>query len=94
MGVAASGFNAKDICGTFIESARLFALAAEDNALHDAAREAAEMIISCLRSGGKLLLCGNGGSAADAQQPLSIRQARSKTGTTAVIHAGCARKYL
>ena len=67
MGVAASGFNAKDICGTFIESARLFALAAEDNALHDAAREAAEMIISCLRSGGKLLLCGNGGSAADAQ---------------------------
>ena len=29
--------------------------------------EAAEACISCLRSGGKLLLCGNGGSAADAQ---------------------------
>ena len=67
MGVAASGFNAKDIHGTFIESARLFALAAEDTSLHEAACEAAEMIIACLKNGGKLLLCGNGGSAADAQ---------------------------
>jgi D-sedoheptulose 7-phosphate isomerase len=29
--------------------------------------EASEMCIRCLRSGGTLLLCGNGGSAADAQ---------------------------
>lgn len=29
--------------------------------------EAAEKITACLRSGGKVLLCGNGGSAADAQ---------------------------
>ncbi|MBC7885270.1 MAG: D-sedoheptulose 7-phosphate isomerase [Saprospiraceae bacterium] len=29
--------------------------------------EAAEMIKNCLRKGGKLLFCGNGGSAADAQ---------------------------
>ena len=67
MGVAASGFNAKDIHGTFIESARLFALAAEDTSLHEAACEAAEMIIACLKNGGKLLLCGNGGSAADSE---------------------------
>jgi D-sedoheptulose 7-phosphate isomerase len=29
--------------------------------------EAAGLLISCLRAGGKLLICGNGGSAADAQ---------------------------
>lgn len=29
--------------------------------------EMAEMLIDCLKSGGKILLCGNGGSAADAQ---------------------------
>lgn len=29
--------------------------------------EASKMVTSCLRDGGKLLLCGNGGSAADAQ---------------------------
>jgi phosphoheptose isomerase len=28
---------------------------------------AAEILIGCLRAGGKLLICGNGGSAADAQ---------------------------
>ena len=31
------------------------------------AMKAAEMIAACLRSGGKLMLCGNGGSAADSQ---------------------------
>ncbi len=29
--------------------------------------EAAEVLAECLRSGGKVLLCGNGGSAADSQ---------------------------
>src|SRR5437879_416345 len=29
--------------------------------------EMASVVVGCLRSGGKLLLCGNGGSAADAQ---------------------------
>ncbi|MFQ6091220.1 MAG: SIS domain-containing protein [bacterium] len=29
--------------------------------------EVAEVLIRCLRNGGKVLLCGNGGSAADAQ---------------------------
>ncbi len=35
--------------------------------LSDLIREAAEMILSCYRNGGKVLLIGNGGSAADAQ---------------------------
>src|SRR5271168_3731781 len=29
--------------------------------------EAASLVAECLHSGGKILLCGNGGSAADAQ---------------------------
>ena len=33
----------------------------------DAAMQAAEAIALCLKQGGKLLLCGNGGSAGDAQ---------------------------
>jgi D-sedoheptulose 7-phosphate isomerase len=36
-------------------------------ALEPAVRGAAEQVASCLRSGGKLMLCGNGGSAADSQ---------------------------
>jgi phosphoheptose isomerase len=32
-----------------------------------AARQAAECLIACYRAGGKVLLCGNGGSAADAE---------------------------
>lgn len=35
--------------------------------LTPAISEAAAAIVRCLKSGGKLLLCGNGGSAADAQ---------------------------
>src|SRR5436305_14948648 len=34
--------------------------------------EAAGLIIMCLRSGGKLLLFGNGGSAADAQHLAAV----------------------
>jgi len=33
----------------------------------DLIAELAEALIACLKSGGKILLCGNGGSAADAQ---------------------------
>jgi len=33
----------------------------------DSIEAAAEMLIDCYRAGGKVLLCGNGGSAADAQ---------------------------
>lgn len=35
--------------------------------LEDAIIEAAERLGDCLKTGGKVLLCGNGGSAADAQ---------------------------
>lgn len=35
--------------------------------LRDNIAEAAEMIISCYNQGGKLLVCGNGGSCADAE---------------------------
>jgi D-sedoheptulose 7-phosphate isomerase len=40
---------------------------AEDAALCAATERAAMMVVASLRAGGKLLLCGNGGSAADAQ---------------------------
>ncbi|MFN3447717.1 MAG: SIS domain-containing protein [Roseococcus sp.] len=40
---------------------------AEDAALCEAAARATELCIAALRGGGRLLLCGNGGSAADAQ---------------------------
>ena len=40
--------------------------AVAENCTADIAR-AAEILIDCLKSGGKILLCGNGGSAADCQ---------------------------
>lgn len=46
------------------ESARVKQRLAEDV---DAVLAAAELIADCFRGGGKLLICGNGGSAADAQ---------------------------
>uniref|UniRef100_E6QUB8 D-sedoheptulose-7-phosphate isomerase n=1 Tax=mine drainage metagenome TaxID=410659 RepID=E6QUB8_9ZZZZ len=50
---------------TFLASAQLKLAAAEDLAPHIAM--ATELLSQCLLAGGKLLLCGNGGSAADAQ---------------------------
>ena len=38
-----------------------------DTALQDQVKASAELCISALKSGGKILLAGNGGSAADAQ---------------------------
>lgn len=38
-----------------------------DKALHHGIQQVAECCIECLRSGRKILLCGNGGSASDAQ---------------------------
>jgi D-sedoheptulose 7-phosphate isomerase len=48
-------------------TARLLDAMAADAALCDAAAAAAGACVASLRAGGKLLLCGNGGSAADAQ---------------------------
>jgi D-sedoheptulose 7-phosphate isomerase len=41
--------------------------AVEDNALLEVAREIARVMIAALRSGNRILIIGNGGSAADAQ---------------------------
>jgi phosphoheptose isomerase len=49
----------------FEESAKLKILAGE--ALAEGIAEAAARIVAALRAGGKVLVCGNGGSAADAQ---------------------------
>lgn len=48
-------------------SSRMFAAMAQDAELCAAAERAAAHVVEALRRGGKLLLCGNGGSAADAQ---------------------------
>ncbi|MEX2649897.1 MAG: SIS domain-containing protein [Alphaproteobacteria bacterium] len=38
-----------------------------DDRLLDAVRRASEIVVAALAAGGKVMLCGNGGSAADAQ---------------------------
>ncbi|MEJ5999077.1 D-sedoheptulose-7-phosphate isomerase [Paucibacter soli] len=43
------------------------ALFASLHSLEPAVSAAAEMLAACLRDGGKLMFCGNGGSAADSQ---------------------------
>jgi D-sedoheptulose 7-phosphate isomerase len=48
-------------------TARLLDEMASDAALCVATARAAALVVDSLRAGGKLLLCGNGGSAADAQ---------------------------
>lgn len=50
---------------TFEEHAEVMAAAAEE--LADPLEEFVELTASCLRSGHKVMVCGNGGSAADAQ---------------------------
>ena len=53
------------IHGHFLASAQLKLDAAE--ALAPVIEAAAQAIVQCLTQGGKVLACGNGGSAADAQ---------------------------
>ena len=48
-------------------SRELFARALADDAMLQSACRAAEIVMTALQAGGKLLLAGNGGSAADAQ---------------------------
>ena len=58
----------KDLIATHLDvSLAALQRAAHDTALLDVARKIAAAIISALRSGNKLLIIGNGGSAADAQ---------------------------
>lgn len=55
------------VAGMLRVSARLLDAMAADEALCRSITRAAEMVTAALRQGRKLLLCGNGGSAADAQ---------------------------
>ncbi len=57
--------SADRIRAYLLESSRTTALTAERCA--DAIRAAAELVVHAARGGGKVLFCGNGGSAGDAQ---------------------------
>ncbi len=59
--------EAEQVAAQFRDTARLVAAMAEDAVLCRQVAEAALLVAEALRAGGKLLLCGNGGSAADAQ---------------------------
>ena len=60
--------DSKDPIGAHLaQSLTALERATKDVALHSVAREVAAAIIEALRSGKKLLIIGNGGSAADAQ---------------------------
>lgn len=67
LAVASEGPGAEEVAAAIRVSARLLDGMAADAALCAAAARAAAMVVESLRAGGKLLLCGNGGSAADAQ---------------------------
>ena len=54
-----------DIRQTFDETARVLAVSAEH--LPGRLEETVELLLGCLDAGGTILVCGNGGSAADAQ---------------------------
>jgi D-sedoheptulose 7-phosphate isomerase len=58
---------AKDVQAAIRDTGRLLETMAADAALCDATAQAAALVVTALRAGRKLLLCGNGGSAADAQ---------------------------
>jgi D-sedoheptulose 7-phosphate isomerase len=60
--------QSKDPIGTHLRlSLAALELTTQDAALLAAARKIAEIIVAALRAGNKLLIIGNGGSAADAQ---------------------------
>lgn len=69
------------------EAARIMGAMAADTRLAGAVAGAAQACISCLRAGGKILLAGNGGSAADAQHiagELVARFAYDRPGLAAI----------
>jgi D-sedoheptulose 7-phosphate isomerase len=60
--------QSKDPIGTHLRlSLAALELTTQDTALLAAARKIADVIVAALRAGNKLLIIGNGGSAADAQ---------------------------
>ena len=66
-GMSAMGMNTGAVAGAIRDSARLLDAMAADEGFCARVLEVAAMLTGTLRGGGKLLLCGNGGSAADAQ---------------------------
>jgi D-sedoheptulose 7-phosphate isomerase len=60
-------FTNDPVAGYFRHSVSTMELAANDENLHRAIRTIADQIESIFRSGGKLMIAGNGGSAGDAQ---------------------------
>jgi D-sedoheptulose 7-phosphate isomerase len=58
---------ARDVAASLRAGAAMLTAMAEDGAFCAAVARAAAMVTASLRAGGKLMLCGNGGSAADAQ---------------------------
>jgi D-sedoheptulose 7-phosphate isomerase len=53
--------------GIFLEAASLKKAMAEDSGLLETLGRVTNIIIDCFKAGNKVLFCGNGGSAADAQ---------------------------
>lgn len=53
--------------GSILAAREIFGIMAEDILLCEATAKAAAICVEALRAGKKILLCGNGGSAADAQ---------------------------
>jgi D-sedoheptulose 7-phosphate isomerase len=58
--------SARQTARTYLRATTETLRAVEERCLEDILA-AAEILVSSLRSGGKMLICGNGGSAADAQ---------------------------
>jgi D-sedoheptulose 7-phosphate isomerase len=67
MSAAKAGSAGDEVATHFRHSAETLARAAGDARLHETVRTIADVVTKALRSGGKLLIAGNGGSAADAQ---------------------------
>jgi len=55
------------VADTLRATAQVLTAMADDAALCAAANRAVDLVVASFQAGGKLMLCGNGGSAADAQ---------------------------
>ena len=74
------------IASQITQSQQTLAAMAADQALQQAAAVAAAVCVASLRSGGKILLAGNGGSAADAQH-MAGEYVRALTALLRVVSA-------
>ncbi|MCS7054036.1 MAG: D-sedoheptulose 7-phosphate isomerase [Ignavibacterium sp.] len=59
-------FDVKEFFLSSLEESYLMKLKMKEN-LYDDVKSAIDMIVECFKEGNKLLICGNGGSAADSQ---------------------------